>query len=72
MIYELRKYRLRPGSLKHAAGCLPFTGGKVDIEWERRQDSIVYTLTPSKPIQVRDGTELREIEKRTELILDIP
>lgn len=64
--------RLRPGSLKHAAGCLPFAERSINVQWQRRDKHIAYSITPTKPIQVRNGRDLLDIDKRTELLLDIP
>jgi hypothetical protein len=64
--------RLRPGSLKHATGRVPFPGGTIDVQWERKGDRINYLMTPSKPIHVRHDRETLDLDKRTELMLDTP
>ena len=62
---------LRPGSLKRASGRVPMIGGTIEVTWERRGNRIAYTLSPWEEIEVRHGSELLEIDKRTELMLDI-
>jgi hypothetical protein len=56
---------LRPGSLKRAAGKLPFIGGLIEIKWERAGDKIKYELNTPRAIRVAlAGGQTQQVDDR--------
>jgi alpha-L-rhamnosidase len=54
-------FRLEPGSLSHAAGRLPHPdGGWIDIEWQRKGATVVYSCRPDSGLVLHhtDGTNV--------------
>jgi len=57
-------FRLEPGSLQQATGRLPHpAGGWIEIEWQRTEESIVYSCTSESALQIiREGEAPLRIE----------